>query len=337
MVISPMCQYSGYKGCPTSWHYQHLSRLVLSGAGMLMMESTAVSSNGKITHADLCLSNQMQEKEFNKLFIYLKKLSNIPIGIQIAHAGRKGSSFIPWIKSNKSLDKRNKSWITYAPSAIKRYKGWPIPRELTESQIKKIITNFKETALKAKKIGFDGLEVHMAHGYLLHQFLSPISNKRQDDWGGNLKNRCRLPLKIAKEVRSIWPKGRILGARITGKDHLKNGMNVKDSIYLANKLKKIGFDYVCVSSGGILPITNLKFYKGFRVPFTKIIKKNTSIITRTSGLITDVHQANKLLKNKSVDLIAMARTFINDPMWIYKAAKKIKNNKIIPSQYLRCF
>ena len=177
----------------------------------------------------------------------------------------------------------------------------------------------------------------MAHGYLLHQFLSPISNKRQDDWGGNLKNRCRLPLKIAKEVRSIWPKGRILGARITGKDHLKNGMNVKDSIYLANKLKKIGFDYVCVSSGGILPITNLKFYKGFRVPFTKIIKKNTSIITRTSGLITDVHQANKLLKNKSVDLIAMARTFINDPMWIYKAAKKIKNNKIIPSQYLRCF
>ena len=129
----------------------------------------------------------------------------------------------------------------------------------------------------------------------------------------------------------------IVGARITGKDHLKNGMNVKDSIYLANKLKKIGFDYVCVSSGGILPITNLKFYKGFRVPFTKIIKKNTSIITRTSGLITDVHQANKLLKNKSVDLIAMARTFINDPMWIYKAAKKIKNNKIIPSQYLRCF
>jgi len=181
---------------------------------------------------------------------FKKKLSDIPIEIQIAHAGRKGSAFIPWIKSNKSLNKRNKSWITYAPSAIKRDKGWPIPRELTESQIKKIIINFKDAALKAKKIGFD---------------------------------------------------------------------------------------YVCVSSGGILPITNLKFYKGFSAPFTKIIKKNTSIITRTSGLITDVHQANKLLKNKNVDLIAMARTFINDPMWIYKAAKKIKNNKIIPSQYLRCF
>lgn len=336
VVVSPMCQYSGIKGCPTNWHYKHLGKLVLSGAGMLMMESTAVSKEGKITHADLCLSNSQQKKSFSKLLIYLKSLNRIPIGLQISHSGRKGSSFVPWIKSNKALNKKNKSWTTYAPSAIKRDKLWPVPKELNNEKIKKIIRDYKNTARLARQLDFDALEIHMAHGYLLHQFFSPIANKRQDKWGGNLINRSRLLLEISKEVRKIWPKNRILGARITGKDYVKGGIEIKDAVYLTKCLKKIGFDYICVSSGGILPKTKLKFFKGFRTMLSKEIKRKTSIITRTSGLITDINQANRLLKNKNVDLIAMARTFINDPMWMYKAAKITKKNNFIPNQYLRC-
>ena len=168
--------------------------------------------------------------------------------------------------------------------------------------------------------------------------MSPISNHRKDEFGGNLKNRCKIPLIIAKEIRKIWPKNKILGARITGLDHLKNGIKIKDAVYLSKKLKAIGFDYICVSSGGIIPITNLKFKKGFRVPLSKIIKKKSSMITRTSGLITDLNQANKLIKNGSADLIAMARELVRNPTWIHKAALKMKKTKgYIPNQYIRCF
>ena len=267
----------------------------------------------------------------------MRAITYIPTGLQISHSGRKGSAYIPWIKKNASLNKKN-GWNTFAPSSIRRCKDWPVPIELKKEKINKIINDFKNTARKAKRIGFDALELHMAHGYLLHQFLSPISNHRKDEFGGNLKNRCKIPLIIAKEIRKIWPKNKILGARITGLDHLKNGIKIKDAVYLSKKLKAIGFDYICVSSGGIIPITNLKFKKGFRVPLSKIIKKKSSMITRTSGLITDLNQANKLIKNGSADLIAMARELVRNPTWIHKAALKMKKTKgYIPNQYIRCF
>ena len=337
ITVSPMCQYSAIDGCPSDWHYKHLGKLNLSGAGLLMMESTAINNEGKITHSDLCLKNSKQEKSFKKLFNYLKKLNDTPIGIQLSHAGRKGSSFIPWIKSNTPLDKKNNLWQTFAPSALKKDKNWPIPKELNAKKMELIINDFKNTVRKAKNIGFDCIEIHMAHGYLLHQFLSPISNLRIDEYGGNLKNRFRFPLKIAKEVRKIWPKNKILGARITGTDHLKKGISINESILFVRELKKIGFDYVCVSSGGILTKTNLKFKKGFRVNLCKKIKKKTSIITRTSGLIKDIKYANKIIEKGSADLLAIGRSFINDPMLIYKGAKQMKIKNIIEPQYNRMF
>ena len=337
VALSPMCQYSAIDGCPSDWHYKHLGKLNLSGAGLLMMESTAINNEGKITHSDLCLKNSKQEKSFKKLFNYLKKLNDTPIGIQLSHAGRKGSSFIPWIKSNTPLDKKNNLWQTFAPSALKKDKNWPIPKELNAKKMELIINDFKNTVRKAKNIGFDCIEIHMAHGYLLHQFLSPISNLRIDEYGGNLKNRFRFPLKIAKEVRKIWPKNKILGARITGTDHLKKGISINESILFVRELKKIGFDYVCVSSGGILTKTNLKFKKGFRVNLCKKIKKKTSIITRTSGLIKDIKYANKIIEKGSADLLAIGRSFINDPMLIYKGAKQMKIKNIIEPQYNRMF
>lgn len=335
IVISPMCQYSAINGSPTLWHYNHLSKLACTGAAMLMIESTAVNKNGKISHKDLCLSNKKQEYNLKKLKNHLQKISDISLGIQISHAGRKGSSMVPWVKSNSPIKKKN-SWQTYAPSSIKRSKNWPIPKSLTSKQIRKIIVDFKKTAIRAKRIGFDCLEIHMAHGYLLHQFLSPISNKRLDEYGSNRKNRTKLPLEIASEIRKIWPKNKILGARITATDHLDDGINLKDSIEFVKKLKKIGFDYVCVSSGGILPVTKLKFKNAFRKKFSKKIKSETKILTRITGQIDDVKTVNRLLKDGSADFIAVARRFIKDPNWILREAKKNKIKNYIPNQYLRC-
>ncbi len=337
IIVSPMCQYSAVNGSPTNWHYEHLTKLANSGAGMLMIESTAVNNSGKITHSDLCLSNKIQEKNFKKLIKHINKKNKIPLGIQISHAGRKGSAFVPWVKSNTSLNKKNRSWQTFAPSAIKRDKNWPVPKSLTKKQILKVINDFVNTAIRAKRIGFECLEVHMAHGYLLHQFLSPISNIRNDEFGNNFFGRINLPLLIAKKIRKIWPKNKILGARITATDHLKKGINLKESIFLVKRLEEIGFDYVCVSSGGILPITNMKFKKGFRANLSKAIKRRTSMLIRTSGQIDDIKIANKLLKNKNMDFVAVARKFINDPMWLYKASKLRNIKNIIPNPYLRCF
>lgn len=337
IVVSPMCQYSANNGSPTSWHYNHLSNLIRSGAGMVMIESTAVSNNGKITHKDLCLSNSIQEKNFKKLKNFLSGVDNIPIGIQISHAGRKGSSFVPWIKKNTPLDKKNKCWQTFSSSPIKRDKHWPVPKELTKKKIREIIFQFKDTAQRAKRIGFDCLEVHMAHGYLLHQFLSPISNKRKDEYGLNKKNLSDFPIEVAKEIKKIWPKNKILGARITATDHLSKGISIKDSILLSKKLEKIGYDYVCVSSGGILPKTNMKIKKAFRKNLSKEIKKNTNIKVRTSGEIDNVNLAEKLIRNKCIDFVAVGKMFIKNPNWIKNETKKRKIKNYIPSQYQRCF
>ena len=334
LVVSPMCQYSAINGSPSEWHYQHLGKLSLSGAGMLMLESTSVNKIGKISHSDLCLYNKTHETKLKKLIKFISNLSNIPTGIQLSHSGRKGSSYIPWIKKNTPLKKKDGSWQTCAPSSIKKDKGWPVPKALKKKEINKIISDFKNSAIKAKKIGFDCLEIHMAHGYLLHQFISPISNKRLDDYGGNLKNRCKFPFQVATKIRKIWPKDKILGARITGIDHLKDGININDSIYLVKKLKKIGFDYVCVSSGGIISKTNLKFKNSFRANFAKKIKLNCkNIKVRTTGNIQNISQINQVLTRNKIDFVAVGRKFLIDPLWFIKEKKNIVSK--IPKQYER--
>jgi 2,4-dienoyl-CoA reductase-like NADH-dependent reductase (Old Yellow Enzyme family) len=335
IVVAPMCQYSAINGCPSQWHYGHFHQLVNSGAGSLIFESTSVNMSGRITLKDLVLSNQKQEIEFTKIVNYIKKICEIKIGIQISHAGRKGSSELPWIKSNYPI-KNKFAWKTVSASSIKRDNHWPTPNKLAIEDIYKIINDFKNSTLRAKKIGFDCLEIHMAHGYLLHQFFSPISNKREDEFGGSFENRCKLLLEIAKNIRSVWPKEKILGARITGSDHLLNGIKIEDTIKLVKKLKDIGIDYVCVSSGGIIPITKLSFKPGYQVYLAEQIKKKTGIITRTAGMITTLKQAEYIVKNKKADLIAIGREFIKNPTWLIKEMKKLKKD-IIPNQYKRCF
>lgn len=335
-VVSPMCQYSAKNGCPSKWHYKHLDQLSSTGAGLLMIESTAINKAGRITHNDLCLFNKKQELELKKLINFLKKNNNTKIGLQLNHSGRKGSSEVPWIKLNTSLKKRK--WLTYAPSAIKKDKNWSIPKELTIKEIEKIKESFRKCAQRAKRISVDCLEIHMAHGYLLHQFFSNISNLREDKYGGTLQKRTRLLIEIANIVRKEWPKNRILGARITGSDRLQNGISFKDSIYLCKQLEDSGFDYVCISSGGILTKTNIKFRKGYNLDLAKKIKKKTNMLVRCTGQLDNYNFASKIVNNKIIDLVAIGRGFIKNKNFILINASKNKNIKeIIPKQYQRCF
>jgi 2,4-dienoyl-CoA reductase-like NADH-dependent reductase (Old Yellow Enzyme family) len=334
IVVSPMCQYSSKNGNPTKWHYKHLEYLSSTGASMIILESTAVDKQGKISSSDMCLYNNTHEKNLKKLIKFLKSKNDIKYGIQISHSGRKGSSYEPWIKHNSSLPKK-KSWKTLSASSIPRDKGWPKPTKISKLQIKKIIQNFKKTAIRANRSKFDCLEIHMAHGYLLHQFFSPISNKRNDEYGGSLINRIRFLIEIAREVRKVWPRYKILGARITGTDHLKNGISTNDAIFLAKNLKRIGFDYVSISSGGILPFTRMRQKEAFRIDMAKKIKKETKMITTTSGMITKHNVAENIIRNKKIDFITIARIIVRNPRWILELAKKNNVKDYIPNQYSR--
>ena len=337
IILAPMCQYMAKNTNPSNWHYQHLGKAMISGFGMIMLESTSISLEGRISKYDLVLSSKSNLKNFKKLIKFLKSLGNIPIGIQLSHSGRKGSSEVPWIKKNKPLSKRE-GWKTISPSGLKRDKNWPIPKTISSKKIKLIVNQFKNSANCAISAGFDCIELHMAHGYLLHQFLSPISNKRNDEYGGDLKNRCKLPLKIASEIKKKCKKKKIiLGVRVTGNDWVKSGFSIEDCVYLVKNLEKIGIDYICVSSGGIYPKTKLKFKRAYNSELSKIIKQNVKIPIRVAGEMQNINVANKVLINKKADLIALGRSYLKDPNIILSSFNKKKINNYIPKPYLRGF
>ena len=313
-----------------------IGKAMISGFSMIMIESTAVCNRGKITHKDLCLSNKKQLKEFKQLVSYLKHLNDIPICIQLSHAGRKGSSQIPWIKSNQPLKKDK--WITLSPSDLPKDSHWPKPKKMNLKDIVLLKKEFINSTKLSLKAGFDGIELHIAHGYLLHQFFSPISNKRKDIYGGCLKNRCRIILEIAEKVIKICrAKGIIVGARITGKDWLKGGSDINDAIFLVKSLKKIGLDYVCVSSGGIKTKTNLNEKKKFNINLAKKIKAKCKIITRVAGNIKNIKEAKNILKTNKADAVAFGRVYLKNPNFIINSSETKNENKIIPKPYLRAF
>jgi len=332
-----MCQYSAINGRPSSWHFSHLQKLSQLGASMLILESTFPSKNAKISKNDLILSNNHEKKLFKNLIEHIRQFSNIPLGIQISHAGRKGSSHIPWKKFNSSLSKKEGGWATYAPSSIKRDRSWPIPIKLDLKKIYKIRKDFVNSAQLANQSGFDLLEVHMAHGYLLHQFFSPISNKRTDEYGGNLTKRSRFLLEIAEEIRQHWPKEKILGARVTADDCLKNGITMDDCTYLVNELKNIGFDYITPSSGGIIPVTNKKIKPCYQVKYCHHLKKSIDIKVYANGMIRTKKEIDNIISNNYADFVAVSKPFINNPYWLFKIAKDNGINLEIAKQYSRCF
>ena len=333
IVVSPMCQYSAENGNATDWHLMHLGSLAISGAGLLIIEATAVNPEGRISEKDLGLYSDDNEAALSRVISFCKKYSNTAIGIQLAHAGRKGSTCPPW-EGGGTLPEEI-SWEVVAPSPIARDLKSLTPHELTVEEMGVLKNNYVEAARRAVRLGIDLVELHCAHGYLLHEFLSPISNKRTDMYGGSRENRMKFPLEIAEAIREVWPTERVLGARITGSDWVDGGITIEDAIFVTEELKRRGFDYVCVSSAGILPRTDLVIGPGYQVPFAAQVKKATGMPTMAVGLITSPEQAQEIVSNNQADMIALARTILDDPHWVWHAAKKLGAQVEYPPQYSR--
>jgi 2,4-dienoyl-CoA reductase-like NADH-dependent reductase (Old Yellow Enzyme family) len=335
IVVSPMCQYSAVDGCATDWHIVHWGQLLQSGAGMFTIEATAVSAIGRITYGCLGLYDDACEKALSeRLAIARATAPSIPVAIQLAHAGRKGSSKVPW-EGGQLIPVALGGWTPVAPSAIPQLPGEPPPAALDISDIAQIKREFVNAARRASRIGLDALELHCAHGYLLHEFLSPLSNHRSDAYGGSFDNRIRFPLEVFAAVRDVWPKDKPMGVRISASDWVDGGWTIDDSIALAKRLEAAGCDWIDTSSGGISPAQKIPLGPGYQVPFARAIRRATSIPTMAVGLITDVKQAEAIVASGDADLVAMARAMLWNPRWPWHAAASLGAQIHAPTQYWR--
>jgi NADPH2 dehydrogenase len=331
IVVSPMCQYSADDGSMNDWHFVHLGHLAYSGAGLLMVEATHVTREGRITHGCAGLYSEHNEAAMARVIANCRRVSKNPIGIQIAHAGRKASSQVPW-EGREYLRPDQSPWQTLAPSPLPFGEGWHVPRELTAAEIRGLVDAFVASAERAKRIGFDVLELHSAHGYLLHQFQSPLSNQRKDEYG---RSRLKFPLAVARAVRDVWPREKALGARITGTDWVEGGLGPEDSVAYARELERIGFDFVCVSSGGLMSHARLNLAPGYQVPFAEKVKQSSKLKVRAVGMIADPEQAEAIVAEGKADMVAMARAFLDNPRWVWHAAERFGVKLDYPPQYAR--
>lgn len=332
IFVSPMCQYSATDGVPNDWHFVHLGSRAVGGAGLVIAEATAVVPEGRISASDLGLWNETQEKEFKRITTFIKSQGSIP-GIQLAHAGRKASSNVPWEKSHDpKLD-----WQVVGPSAIPYSDRYQTPRELTKAEIHGLTESFVKSTERALRAGFEVIELHFAHGYLNHEFLSPLSNQRTDEYGGSLENRMRFSLEVAKAVRDVIPKNLPLFARISATDWADGGWDVEQSITFVNELKKLGVDFIDTSSGGNVSHQKIEVKPHYQVKFAKIVKEATGMLTGAVGLITEAKAANEILENGEADAILLARELLRDPYWPIHAAKILGAEITLPNQYLRAF
>ena len=331
IVVSPMCQYCADDGSMNDWHFVHLGHLAYSGAGLLMVEATHVRREGRITHGCSGLYNDDNEAALSRVIRQVRKVSKSPVGLQLGHAGRKASSQVPW-EGRQFLGPDQSPWPTVAPSPLPFSDGWHVPRELSTHEITALVDAFASSAERAKRIGFEVLELHSAHGYLLHQFLSPLSNRRTDAYG---RERMKFPLEVARAVRAVWPRERALGARISGSDWMEGGLGPEDAVAYARALEGAGFDYVCVSSGSLVGQAQVKVAPGYQVPFAEHVKKHLRLKVRAVGMIADAAQAEAILAEGRADMVAMARAFLDNPRWVWHAAERFGIKLDYPPQYAR--
>lgn len=334
IAVSPMCQYSAIEGSATDWHLQHLGSLSLSGAGALIVEATAVEPAGRITPRCLGLYSDANEAALAQVVALCRRWGTARLGIQLAHAGRKASVNVPW-EGGSPLSPGKGAWPTMASSAIPFGDNWPVPQALDEAGLVRIRDAFVNAARRADRLGFDLVELHGAHGYLLHSFVSPVSNQRNDRYGGSLGNRMRFPLEVAAAVRAVWPREKALGMRITGSDWISGALTPEDAAIFANELQGLGFDYVCVSSGGISPQARITVAPSYQVPFAEAIKKASKIVVRAVGMIADPRQAEAIIAEGRADWVALARGFLDDPRWAWHAADALGAEVACPPQYER--
>ena len=336
IVIAPMCQYSAADGDASDWHLQHLMTLAMSGAGLVIVEATAVERPGRITHGCLGLYSDSNEKKLGDVLAAAKAvaLPGTKFGIQLAHAGRKASTRVPW-QGGGPLQADQQPWSTFAPSSLAFDTGWSVPEALDEAGLVRIRDAFAQAARRAVRIGFDEVEIHLAHGYLLHEFQSPLSNRRFDRWGGDAAGRMAFPLSVARAVREAVPGSIALGARITGSDWHPEGLAIADAIALARALQAEGMHFACVSSGGNAPGLKIPAEPGYQVPFAKQVRQETGLKTRAVGLIAEPHHADSIVRNGEADMVAMARAFLDDPRWGWHAAESLGVDLPYPPQYAR--
>jgi 2,4-dienoyl-CoA reductase-like NADH-dependent reductase (Old Yellow Enzyme family) len=334
IVVSPMCQYSADDGNATAWHMMHLGSLALSGAGMLCLEATAVEPIGRITPRDLGLWNDANEDALKPVLVAIRQYAKTAVVMQVAHAGRKASSHVPW-DGGQLIPVAEGGWTPEAPSAVPHKDGEAAPAAIDAAGLVRIRDAFAATAQRAARLGLDGLEIHAAHGYLLHQFLSPISNRRTDAYGGPLENRIRFPLEVFDAVRAAFPSGKPVGVRVSATDWMEGGWDIAQTIALAQELKKRGVDWIDASSGGISPLQKIVLGPGYQVGFAQAIKEATGLNTMAVGLITEPQQAEETISSGRADMVAMARGMLYDPRWPWHAAAELGASVDAPPAYWR--
>lgn len=333
--VSPMCQYSSENGMPTDWHLVHLGSRAVGGAGLVMMEATAVAPEGRISPSDAGIWSDAHAEAYQRITRFIQSQGAIA-AIQLAHAGRKASTAEPW-NGGKKVDVQNGGWDVIAPSALAFADMYPNPRAMTYEDIARVTNDFVAATRRSLAAGFQVIELHMAHGYLMQEFLSPISNQRTDEYGGSLENRMRLPLAVAREVRAALPDGVPLFVRISATDWVEGGWDLAQSIEFCRHLKELSVDLIDVSSGGNVQRAQIPVAPNFQVPFAKEIRAEVGIATGAVGLITAAQQAEDILQNGEADAIFMAREFLRDPYFPFRAAKELDARAAIPNQYLRAF
>jgi 2,4-dienoyl-CoA reductase-like NADH-dependent reductase (Old Yellow Enzyme family) len=332
IVVSPMCQYSSKDGDANDWHVVNLGHYALCGPGLAFFEATHVSPEARITDWDLGLYSDENENAMARVVAFIRTWTRSKIGVQLAHAGRKGSTLPPWEGGGPASGVH--AYQTVSASALP-YADWPPPKALDDAGLQKVRNDFIVAAERAQRLDIDVIELHFAHGYLAHQFLSPLSNVRTDAYGGSLENRMRFPLELFDAVRGVWPAEKPLGVRISATDWVPGGWDLEQSIVLVQALQQRGCDFVDVSSGGLSPDQKISLGPGYQVPFAQAIKKATGIATIAVGLITQPIQAEEIVATGQADCISMARAFIRNPNWVWDAADQLGAESFVPPEYQR--
>jgi 2,4-dienoyl-CoA reductase-like NADH-dependent reductase (Old Yellow Enzyme family) len=336
IIVAPMCQYSAVDGSAGDWHMIHLGHLALSGAGLMILEATAVSPEGRISPQDHGLYCDANEAALARVLSAVRAHSPIPVAIQLGHAGRKGSSLPPWEGGAQIPPDGPGGWKTEAPSAVPHAEGEDAPVALDRAGLDRVRGDFVKAAGRAARLGLDGIELHMAHGYLLHQFLSPIANHRDDAYGGSLENRMRFPIEVFEAVRAAFPADRPVWARISATDWVPGGWDIDGTIALSAALKERGCAAIHVTSGGVSPAQVIKLAPGYQVPFAERVKAEIGVPTIAVGLITEPEQAEEIIAAGQADAVALARAILYDPRWPWHAAAKLGAQVTAPQQYWRC-
>jgi 2,4-dienoyl-CoA reductase-like NADH-dependent reductase (Old Yellow Enzyme family) len=334
IVVSPMCQYSANDGVGNEWHMTHLGMLANSGAGLLVLEATHVERIGRITHGCLGLYSDDCEEALARIVYHCRRIGTAKLAIQLAHAGRKASAQRPW-EGAKALSEGQDPWPTIGPSAVPFGPGWHTPRAMNEEDMARVRAAFTDAAKRSVRLGFDAIELHFAHGYLIHSFVSPLSNKRNDEYGGSLAGRMRLPLEVVRDTRAVVPRGVPLGARISGTDWVEGGLTPDDAVMLAKALKQAGLDYVDISSANITPDSRWPSDPGFNVPIAERVRRETGLPVRAVGMIVSAKQAEAIIAEGKADMVALARAFLDDPHWGWHAAQTLGADAARPVQYAR--